>query len=156
MPDDLRDAADVAMRAEFYRTGDNGGEDAPVGTARLTGSGVQVESDDEAARTAIGRVLRLTPVAVDDASLRSLGASGESVLEPGGPEWFRAAAVQRATQEGLSVRLVPEAAGHGGWDPASAYRTFQQSVNRLLTAPQPEAEPQPGEARPEALPEAQH
>jgi hypothetical protein len=126
------------MRAEFHG---EGGE-APVGAARLAGSRVEVDAGDDAAREAIGRIFRLIPVVVDDASLRYLGASGEAILEPGDAQWFRAAAVQRAPQEGLSVRLVPEATGHGGWDPASAYRTFRQSVNRLLTPP-------------EALPEAQ-
>ncbi len=140
------------MRAEFYR----GGDEIPVGVARFTGSRVEVESEDDSTRAAIGRVFRLTPVAVDDASLRSLGASGAAVLEPGSPDWFRAAAIQRASQAGVSVRLVPEATGHGGWDPASAYRTFRQSVNRLLAASPPEAEPHPGEARPEALPEARN
>jgi hypothetical protein len=120
------------MRAEFYREG----SDTPVGVARLAGSRVEVESDDDAARVGIGRIFRLTPVAVDDAALRSLGATGEAVLEPGGPEWFQAAALQRAAQEGLSARLIPEATGHAGWDPASAYRTFGQSVNRMLAPPQ--------------------
>ncbi|MDP9342692.1 MAG: hypothetical protein M3Q23_11500 [Actinomycetota bacterium] len=141
------------MRAEFYR-----GEDAdtPVGVARLDGPRVDIHSGDAAVRAAIARIFRLTPVVVDDASLRPLGSSGEAMLEPGSLEWFRAAAVRRAADEGLSVRLVPEAKGHGGWDPASAYRTFQQSVDRLLAGSPLEAEPQPGESRPEALPEAHH
>jgi hypothetical protein len=140
------------MRAEFYR----GDGETPVGVASLAGPRAEVESDDDATRAAIQRIFRLTPVVVDDASMRSLGASGEALLEPGGPEWFRAAATQRTMQEGLTVRLIPEAVGHGGWDPASAYRTFRQAVNRLLLSPEPEEEPHAGEARPQALPEAPH
>ena len=46
----------------------------------------------------------------------------------------------RNHNEGLAVRLVPEARGHGGWDPASAYRTFRQSVDRILAGPRDEGE----------------
>jgi hypothetical protein len=126
------------VRAEFYRGDD---ADTTVGVARVEGPRIEVESDDPATRAAIGRIFRLTPVVLDDASLRSLGASGEAVLEPGSAEWFRAAATQRAAHDGLSVRLVPEASGNGGWDPASAYCTFRQSVNRILAGSHPDAEP---------------
>ena len=125
------------MRAEFYR-GDESG--TVVGTATWDSFRVQVESDDPKTRRAIGRIFRPTPVVVDDAALRSLGANGEAVLQPGSMEWFEAAATRRAADEGLAVRLVPEARGHGGWDPASAYRTFRQSVDRILAGPRDEGE----------------
>ena len=145
------------MRAEFYR-GDESG--TVVGTATWDSFRVQVESDDPKTRRAIGRIFRPTPVVVDDAALRSLGANGEAVLQPGSMEWFEAAATRRAADEGLAVRLVPEARGHGGWDPASAYRTFRQSVGRILAGPldggEVEGEPQAEESEPAALPEARH
>jgi hypothetical protein len=117
------------MRAEFYRKDE---AKTLAGTARWVGPGIEVQADHDDARAAIGRIFRPIPVVVDDASLRSLGASGEAVLQPGSVEWFEAAAIQRAAGEGLSGRLVPDAQGRGGWDPASAYRTFRQSVNLLL------------------------
>jgi len=116
------------MRAEFYRPDDEG---VVVGVARWDGRVAHVESDDDRTRSVISRIFRATPVVVDDASLRPMGARGEAVLQPGSLDWFRAAAASRARQEGLQVRFVPEAGGQGGWDPASAYRTFRQAVARM-------------------------
>ena len=73
------------------------------------------------------------------------------MIQPGTPEWFRAAAYTRAAAEGLRARVVPEVIGQGGWDPAAAYRTFREDVARLLqrgTRP-PEGDRQPGEHAPE-------
>jgi len=124
------------MRAEFYRADD---PETVLGTARWDGHRVTVESDQPEVRAAISRIFRPAPVVVDDPSLRSLGAGGESLLEPGSLEWFEAAAVRRAPDEGFAVRVVPEAVGHGGWDPASAYCTFRQSVYRIVGTPRPDA-----------------
>jgi hypothetical protein len=88
---------------------------------------------------------------VDDASLRRLGASGEVVVQPGSLDWFRVAAQSRAASEGLRVRLVPEARGRGGWDPASAYRTLRQTVAQMAATAEGDgrAAGQAGETRPE-------
>jgi hypothetical protein len=67
---------------------------------------------------------------VDDASLRSLGTHGESLLQPGSLEWFRAALLSRALALGLGVRFVAQEV-RGGWDPAANYRTFADQVSRL-------------------------
>jgi hypothetical protein len=126
------------MRADFYRAED---PESVLGVAWWDGREVVVDADDPDAGAAISRVFRLTPVVVEDASLRSLGAGGEALLEPGSLEWFEAAALHRAPHEGLAVRIVPEAMGHGGWDPASAYRTFRQSVHRMVGGPAQEGPP---------------
>jgi hypothetical protein len=120
------------MRAEFYGPDDEG---TVVASAAWDGRSVRIEADDAAVRASLERVFRLTPVVVEDPSLRPLYAKGEVVVHPGSLEWFREAAITRAEREGLRVRLVPEAAGRGGWDPASAYRTFRQEVARLVVTP---------------------
>jgi len=116
------------MRAEFYRPDDS---EEVLGTARWDGRAAQVEAADPGVRSAIDRIFRATPVVLDDPSLRPQGARGEVVVQPGTLDWFRAAA-SRAAGEGLRVRFVPEARAPGGWDPASAYRTFRQAVARLV------------------------
>jgi hypothetical protein len=78
-------------------------------------------------------LLRPTPVVVDDASLRPLGAHGEVMLEPGSLEWFREALVTRAETLGLGVRFVADEV-HGGWDPAATYRTFREQIRRLASS----------------------
>jgi len=129
------------VRAQFLRPpgddADDGGpgeaqDEAPpiVGAATWTGAGVVIEPGaDPETQTAIQRVFRPVPVIVDDPSLRPLGASGPTLLEPGDLRWFLAAARTRASAEGLAVRFVPPGRGIG-WDPAGAYRTFQQAVDR--------------------------
>jgi len=117
------------MRADFLRT-DDGSE--VVATASWNGRRVVVESDDDDTRRAVRRIFRPIPVVVEDAAYRSLGANGESVIQPGSIEWFRAAAYARAGSEGLTARIVPEVDGPGGWDPAAAYRSFRQDMTRII------------------------
>ena len=116
------------MRAEFLPAEG----DEVVGVARWDGHRAVVETEDQAVHDALERIFKARPVLVDDASTRSLGAHGESVIQPGSGEWFRAAAYTRAGAEGLKARVVPEVIGQGGWDPASAYRTFRDDMSRLL------------------------
>ena len=118
------------MRAEFRRV-DADPTDV-VATASWDGDCVVIDASDLAVRPSIARIFRLSPVVVDDPSYRSLGALGESMIQPGNAEWFRAAAYARAGEEGLKVRVVPEVVGQGGWDPAAAYRTFREDVGRQL------------------------
>jgi hypothetical protein len=115
------------MLVEFSR------RDAPgevVGRARWTGSGVEIDTDDGTIRDALERVYRATAVSVDDPSLRTGGTSGPVVLTPGTLPWFVHASRARAESEGLEARLVAEGPAGGGWDPAAAYSTFSQSVER--------------------------
>lgn len=115
------------MRAAFYRP-DN--PDPVVGTAVWNGTGAVVEADDEPIRQAIRRIFRPTPVLIDDPSMRSYGTAGPVVLPPGSLRWFRAVAETRCEAEGLEVRFVPESEGAMGWDPAGAYRTFNDAIER--------------------------
>jgi hypothetical protein len=133
------------MRAEFYRPDD---PDTVVGTARWDGHKVHVDAQDTETRSLIQRIFRASPVASDDASLRSQATSGESVFQPGSLEWFRTAALSRASGAGLTPRLVPEVPARTGWDPASAYRTFRQVVTRLESPATGRDEPSPEVARP--------
>jgi hypothetical protein len=91
---------------------------------------VRIEESDPEVAPALERIFRPVPAVVDDPSLRSAGTSGSSTLEPGDLRWFMAAAASRAEREGLAVRLVATGRGGLGWDPAGAYRTFAQSVER--------------------------
>ena len=116
------------MRVEFSRPG---APDDVVGRARWDGRRAIVEADDDDQRAGIQRVFRLTPVVVDDASMRTLGASGDSVIEPGSLEWFRAAALSRSADVDLAARIVPDVRPGTGWDPASDYRTFRNEIRRL-------------------------
>jgi hypothetical protein len=137
--------------AEFYR----GDEETPVAVARWDGRAPILESAGDDVRPALARVFRPTPVVVDDPSTRPMGSRGESALPAGNLEWFRAAALTRAPAEGFRVRMVPEMRGRGGWDPASAYRTFRQTVGRLLEGEQ--ADPATaGEARRAERPDSRH
>ena len=117
------------MLIEFHRPDVS---DDVVGTARWKGRTVEIVSEDESVRTALLRVFRATPVSTDDASYRRQGTQGEVVLQPGSFEWFRAAAFARASEAGLVARVVP-GVREGGWDPASQYRTFDESIERLET-----------------------
>ncbi len=120
------------MRAEFHRPAEDEQEAAPtvVGVATWNGSTAILEAEDAEVRTALERVFRPVPVAVDDASLRPLGTHGAVVLEPGSLEWFRAAALSRVGEHGLAVRFVP-GVRQGGFDPAGQYRGFGEAVRRL-------------------------
>jgi hypothetical protein len=137
------------MRVEFYRP------DAPervVATARWDDRAAAVDAPIEGDSALLEAIFRPTPIVVaDDPSLRSMGARGEVVVRPGTLEWFRTAALVRSASQGLAARIVPEITGQGGWDPASAYRTFRQSVDGLARrgVRQPaEASPQIGETTP--------
>ena len=133
------------MRVEFRRADKEAAADV-VATAAWEDGRVVIEAEDRGDHEAVARIFRPAPVVVDDASMRSLGSKGESVIQPGTLEWFRAAAFSRAPDAELRARLVPEMTG-GGWDPAAAYRTFGSAMRRLL---EPDGDPtktpaQPGE-----------
>jgi hypothetical protein len=116
------------MRVEFFRPN---APDEVVGRARWDGRRAVIEAEDDAVKQQVAEVFRLTPVVVEDASMRSLGSHGTSVLQPGSLEWFRAAALTRAGRVGLAARMVPEFAPGTGWDPAADYRTFRNQIRHL-------------------------
>jgi hypothetical protein len=114
------------MRAELYRP------DAPgdvVAVATWEAGRAELEMKDPSVE-GLDRILRPTPVVVDDPSLRGPASSGPVLLQPGGLEWFRAALLTRAPSLGLAVRFMAGRAA-GGWDPAAQYRTFDEQVERL-------------------------
>lgn len=117
------------MFAELYRPDE---PDAVVATAVWSAAGPSLEVRD-ASTEGLDGLLRPTPVVVEDASLRRLGAHGESLLQPGSLEWFRAALRSRAPALGLAVRFVA-ADVRNGWDPASNYRTFEEQSARLASS----------------------
>src|SRR5918996_2958334 len=117
------------MRVEFHPPDD---PERVVAEAVWDGSRAVIRAPDEERRASVERFFRPTPVVLEDPALRPQGSRGETVLQPGSLEWFRAAALTRAGDAGLAARIVPEVAGPGGWDPAAAYRTFRQSVDLLL------------------------
>lgn len=114
------------MLAEFALAED---QNEVVGRAVWNGRTVEVDLDmgTEDVRTAIERIFRPSPVLVDDPSLRS---SGPELHPPGTLRWFIAAAESRVQGEGLTVRLTPQTQGTLGWDPAGAYRTFPDAMER--------------------------
>jgi hypothetical protein len=102
-----------------------------VATVAWRDGRVSVEADDPEVAAGLHRAFRRTPVAVDDASLRSAGSSGSSLLQPGVLAWFRGVATVRVPAElGLLPRFVP-GPHTGGFDPAANYRRFQEQVERL-------------------------
>ena len=111
------------IRAEFFRPRT---PDTVIGTVEWDGRKVKIEAKNTAVRDVLTRIFRPTPVSVDDPSTRPLGASGETVLEPGDLDWFIATARVRSKQERLGVRFVT--AMSGGWDPAGAYRPMRAWV----------------------------
>lgn len=113
------------MRAELYREGSP--DEVVIAVAWNGGSpAIEIGADVAGADT----LLRRTPVVTADASLRRLGTSGSSMLEPGSLAWFRAAVAERGAALGLSVRFVTGPV-RGGWDPASQYRDFTEQATRL-------------------------
>ncbi|MGH2658693.1 MAG: hypothetical protein ACRDHS_03255 [Actinomycetota bacterium] len=114
------------MRAELYRP--DSSEDVLAVATWEAGKGHLEVADPSV--SGLEAILRPTPIAVDDASLRRLGTHGPTVLEPGDLEWFRAALLTRAADLGLAVRFV-FGRREGGWDPAAQYRTFEEQVGRL-------------------------
>lgn len=117
------------MRAELYPSED---PKSLVAVAMWDGRTARLEIRD-GAPDGIERLLRPTPVVVEDPSLRRLGTRGEVLLHPGTFRWFREAVRTRAEALGLSVRFVPTRL-EGGWDPAAQYRTFEEHVERLTSA----------------------
>ncbi len=117
------------MRAELHPLDQ---PDHVVAVASWDGSNGTLE-ESEGAPEGIGRLLRPTPVVVEDPSLRRQGTHGETLLAPGSLEWFRAALLTRAEALGLGVRFVPEVR-EGGWDPAAQYSTFEERIERLASS----------------------
>ena len=118
------------MRVEFHHAEDPG---TVVGTAVWRPGSVTVECDDPTIADALARAFRRSPVVVDDAAYRPPGATGEVVVQPGGLEWFRAVAQVRVPAEaGLVARFVPRVREGGGYDPAAGYRSFEESIERLI------------------------
>jgi len=117
------------MQVDFLR-GEGEGRTV-VGSARYDSGEVTVTAEEDEVRTRLIRAFRRTPVAIDDASYRSLGTTGAVVLQPGDLEWFRAVALTRAMAEtNLTARFVP-GIERGGYDPAAGYRTFEEQIERL-------------------------
>jgi hypothetical protein len=116
------------VRAELSRPED---PSAVVAVATWAGSKARLDVRDDSVK-GLERLLRASPVVVDDGSLRSLGSHGESVLQPGSLEWFRGALLVRAPELGLAVRFVAEDV-RNGWDPAANYRTFEEQARRLIS-----------------------
>ena len=119
------------MLAEFFPA-DAGDTETVAGSARWQADTVHIEASDQAVRESLARIFRPTPVVLENQGQAASGAHGGLVLRPGSVEWFRGAAQTRAAEEGFTVRLVPGISGPGGWDPASAYRTFPQTVRRMM------------------------
>lgn len=117
------------MRAELFRADD---PQALVAVATWSDGRPGLDVLDSSVEGLDG-LLRPTPVVVDDPSLRGPGTSGESLLEPGSLEWFRAALATRAEPLGLRLRFVTTHI-EGGWDPAANYRTFDEQVERLASS----------------------
>ena len=116
------------MKVEFHLPDD---PETVVATALWVDGRVKIETDDEALAAQLADAYRPTPVVTDDASYRRLGTHGESVLQPGSLEWFRAASQVRAPLvTGLMSRLVP-GISEGGFDPAAGYRRFESTLERL-------------------------
>lgn len=125
------------MRVEFYRPAGpaaEGEEAAPaelVATVTWGDGGPAIETGDEGLRESLAKAFRSTPVVTDDAAYRSLGASGDVLVDPGSLAWFMAVAQVRAPAEtGLSPRFVPGIT-RGGYDPAAGYRPFGEAIERL-------------------------
>jgi hypothetical protein len=119
----------LRLRADFYDPKDPGNV---VASVRWTGSGVDVVAASDQLKEALGRIFRPTPVTVDDPSLRTFGTAGPVVLQPGSVRWFQTAARSRAPAEGLGVRFVVEEQVPVAWEPAGAYRTFTDVLERRL------------------------
>lgn len=118
------------MRAELYRPADpdTDGPEQVVAVATWTADRPSLEVLEDV--PGLEGLLRATPVVTDDPSLRRPGTSGEVMLDPGSSAWFRAALLSRSPALGLAVRFVAQRIA-GGWDPAAAYATFEEQVDRL-------------------------
>ena len=128
------------MKVEFYRPAPEGAEPDAVAAAaqevvaiaEWRDGAAHVTCSDAELNQALANVFRPTAVVVEnDSSYRRLGTDGPVVLQPGGLEWFRAAAQIRAPKETrLAARLVPGVRA-GGFDPAAGYRQFGDAIDRL-------------------------
>lgn len=116
------------MRAELYRQED---PERVVAVATWADGRPSLEVVEDV--PGLDRLMRATPVVTDDPSLRPLGTSGDVMLDPGSSAWFRAALLTRAPAIDLAVRFVAERVT-GGWDPAAAYATFEEEVDRLASS----------------------
>jgi len=114
------------VRAELYRAD---APDAVVAVATWDAGRASVEATGEPV-DGLERLLRATPVVVHGGFPQRIGASGDTLEQPGSPEWFRAALLGRAPALGLAVRFVEDDL-RNGWDPAANYRTFEQQEWRL-------------------------
>jgi hypothetical protein len=136
------------MKVEFYRPspvapGDEADAEAPppalVGTADWVDGKALLECDDDDLRALLQRVYRMTPVITDEPAYRRRGSPEEVTVMPGTLEWFRAASFVRAPAEaGVEARLVPGVI-EGGYDPAAQYRGFRESMARLTTGRESDA-----------------
>lgn len=120
------------MRAELYRPGDPEQERPELVVAVATWTDGRPSLEVLADVPGLDGVLRAIPVVTDDPSLRPSGTSGEVLLDPGTSAWFRAALLARAPTLGLAVRFVAGRVA-GGWDPAAAYATFEEQVDRMAS-----------------------
>ncbi|MET0799561.1 MAG: hypothetical protein ABWZ53_00115 [Actinomycetota bacterium] len=135
------------MKVEFYRPGPPSPPDQPdaepppptlVGSATWIDGEPVIECEDDELRASLERAFRKTPMVTDDASYRRFGTRGEVVIQPGGFEWFRAVAFERAPEEaGVEARLVTGII-EGGYDPAAGYRRFEESIERLTRLDRPQ------------------
>lgn len=136
------------MRAEFRS---EKSPDRVLGSATWTAKGVALGPRDDSAGRLLRRIFRSVPVSVEEPALRTAGTAGPVVLQPGSLRWFMAAAKVRGAKEGLAVRMVPEGEGAMGWDPAAAYRTFSDAMERKerIGTAATQGGPEAGETRPE-------
>lgn len=114
------------MRAELYRP------DAPdriVAVARWTDGDVELDILVGSVE-GLDRLLRRTPILIPGGFPKQLGAAGDTLVQPGTLDWFRAAMVSRAPALGLAARVIADDV-RNGWDPASNYRTFEEQEERL-------------------------
>jgi hypothetical protein len=107
--------------------------DAVVASVSWVDGRTVIDTEDDILRSSLQKVLRRTPVVIDDASYRRMGTTGEVLIQPGALEWFRAVVQARVPAEtGLAARFVPGVT-EGGFDPAAGYRTFEEQIERLTT-----------------------
>ncbi len=99
------------MRAEFYRTEE---PELVIGSAEWDGRRAVVSAGGDQARAVLERIFRASAVPIDDPSSRPPGSRGDTLVQPGDLEWFRAAARVRGAAEGYAVRFATDRPG--GWD----------------------------------------
>jgi hypothetical protein len=116
------------VRAELFRPES---PDRVVALATWSEAGADLEILDGSA-DGLDRLLRKTPVVVPGGFPKQIGRQGDTVEQPGSPEWFRTALLTRAGSVGLGVRFVEDDLTNG-WDPAANYRTFDQQERRLAS-----------------------